>query len=164
MCYVSQRSPLQSADFFIAVSVVLHSFSPSAQFRSADHGFCDACMRGWLKSNRVGPQRRLRQLKCPTCRKPARESDLGRMFVETVVLNEDTEYQTRLVNTITDQINSARDSVRAISPASSAVQVNGMISAVVQSRGVLSESRYAENEPMVKAVMEVSLMPFTTCV
>ena len=119
-------------------------------------------MRGWLESNRVGPQRRLRQLKCPTCRKPARESDLGRMFVEAVVLNEDTEYQSRMVNTITDQISLVRDSVRAISPASSAVQVKGAISTVVQSRGVLSKSQYAENEPMVKAVMEVCLMYFAT--
>ena len=37
---------------------------------------------------------------CPTCREPARLSDLGRMFVEIVVLDEATEYKTRLVRTI----------------------------------------------------------------
>ena len=82
------------------------------------------------------------------------------MFVETVVLNEDTEYQTRLVNTVTEQINSARDSVRTITPTSSAVQVNRAISGVLQPRDTLSKSQYAENEPMVKTVIKVSLMSF----
>ena len=102
------------------------------------------------------------QLQRPTCHKPVRESDLGRMFVETVVLNEDTEYQTRLANTVTEQINSARDSVRTMTPTSSAVQVNRAISGVLQSRDTLSKSQYAENEPIVKTVMEDSLTPFIT--
>jgi len=121
-------------------------------------------MREWLESNRVGPQRRLRQLQCPTCRKPARESDLGRMFIETVVLDEDAEYQTRLLDTITEQTNLARDSVRAITPTSSAVQVNRTISGIVQSRDMLSQSQYAENEPIVKTVTEVSVMFIIACV
>lgn len=120
-------------------------------------------MREWLESNRVGPQRRLRQLQCPTCRKPARESDLGRMFVETIVLDEDAEYQTRLMNTITEQTNSARDSVQTITPTSSAVQVNRVISGVIRSRDVLSQSQYAENEPVVKTVTEVSVVSITAC-
>lgn len=98
---------------------------------------------------------------CPTCRKPARESDLGRMFVETVVLNEDSEYQTRLVNTITEQTNLTRDSVQTITPASSSVQVTRAMSGVVNSRDALSKSQYAETEPIVKSVIEVSTMPFT---
>ena len=130
------------------------------QFLSPDHGFCEPCMREWLESHRVGPQRRLRQLQCPTCRKPARESDLGRMFVETVILSEDTEYQTRLVTTITEQTNSAHDSVRSISPTSSAVQVKTAVSGVVRSRDALSESQYAENEPIIKTVMQVGDAPF----
>lgn len=117
-------------------------------------------MRDWLESNRVGPQRRLRPLHCPTCRKPARESDLGRMFVETVVLDEDTEYQTRLVNAVTEQIHSARDSVRMINPTSGAIQVAKTISGVAQSRNALSTSQYANSEPVVKNVMEVSSTSF----
>ena len=143
----------------LSLSFLLHS-----QFSCLDHGFCDPCMREWLESNRVGPQRRLRQLQCPTCRKPARESDLGRMFVETIVLDEDAEYQTRLMNTITEQTNSARDSVQTITPTSSAVQVNRVISGVVRSRDVLSQSQYAENEPVVKTVTEVSVVSITACV
>ena len=131
-----------------------------SQFLLPDHGFCDACMREWLESNRVGPQRRLRQLQCPTCRKPAHESDLGRMFVETIVLDEDAEYRTRLMNTITEQTNSTHDSLLAITPTSSAVQVNRAISGVFQSRDVLSASQYAENEPIVKTVTEVSVTTF----
>jgi len=119
-------------------------------------------MREWLESNRVGPLGRLRQLHCPTCRKPARESDLGRIFVETVVLDEDTEYQTRLMNTITEQTNSARDSVQTITPTSSAVQVTRAMSGVVRSRDALSKSQYAETEPIVKSVMEVSAVSFIT--
>lgn len=140
-------------------SLFLHSQSPSP-----DHGFCNPCMREWLESNRVGPQRRLRQLQCPTCRKPACESDLGRMFVETVVLDEDAEYQTRLLNTITEQTNSARDSVRAITPTSSTVQINRTISGIVQSQNILSQSQYAENEPIVRTVTEVSVMFIIVCV
>ena len=85
---------------------------------------------------------------------------MGRMFVETVVLNEDTEYQTHLMNAVTEQINSARDSVRTIDPTSSTVQVNRTISGVVQSRDTLSASQYAETEPIVKNVTEVSTAPF----
>ena len=96
-------------------------------------------------------------MQCPTCRKPAHESDLGRIFVETIVLDEDAEYQARLMNTIMEQTSSARDSVQAITPTSSAVQVNKAISGVVRSRDVLSQSRYAENEPIVKTVTEVSV-------
>ena len=117
-------------------------------------------MREWLESNRVGPQRRLRKLHCPTCREPARESDLGRMFVETVILSEDTEYQARLVNAITEQTNSAHDSVRSITPTSSVLQVKMAVSGVVRARGTLSELRYAENEPIVKTVMEVGGVAF----
>ena len=82
------------------------------------------------------------------------------MFVETVILNEDTEYQTQLVNTITEQTNSAHDSVRSITTTSSAVQVKMAVSGVARSRGALSESRYAEDEPIVKSVMEVGGVPF----
>ena len=99
--YVSQWFPSQNADSFIVVSGFLH-FSSFLLNSSPDHGFCDECMRKWLESNRAEPQRRLKQLYCPTGRKPARESDLGRMFVETVVLDEDTEYQALLVNAITE--------------------------------------------------------------
>ena len=101
MSYVSQRFLSQNADSFIAVSLSLHLSSVLLSPLS-DHGFCDECMREWLESNRAGPQRRLKKLYCPTCRKPARESDLGRMFVETIVLDEDTEYQALLVNAITE--------------------------------------------------------------
>lgn len=125
-----------------------------------DHGFCDGCMRDWLESNRIGPQRRLRKLHCPTCRKPTRESDLGPMFLETIVLDEDAEYQTRLVNAITEQTNSARDSVRAISPTSGAGQVTRAISGVVHSRVALSASQYAGTEPIVRTVTEVSTISF----
>lgn len=86
------------------------------------------------------------------------------MFVETVVLDEDAEYQTRLLNMITEQTNSARDSVRAITPTSSAVQINRTISGIVQSRNTLSQSQYAENEPIVKTVTEVSVMFTIACV
>jgi hypothetical protein len=116
-------------------------------------------MREWLESNRVGPQRRLKQLHCPTCRKPARESDLGRIFVDTIVLDEDAEYRTRLANAITEQTNSARDSVQAIASTSSDVQVAGAISGVVKARDALSKSQYAETEPIVKSVTEVSTAP-----
>ena len=158
MFYVSQRFPSQNADSFVAVSVFLHfsSFLPNI---SPDHGFCDGCMREWLDSNRVGPQRRLRQLHCPTCRKPAHESDLGRIFVETVVLDEDPEYQTRLVDTITEQTNSARDSIQTITSASTGIQVTRAISGVTASRDLLSHSQYAETEPVVKSVMEVGTVP-----
>ena len=80
------------------------------------------------------------------------------MFVETVLLNEDAEYQARLVNTITEQTNLARDSVQEITPTSSAVQVTKAISGVVQSRDVLSESRYSETEPLVETVMKVCVI------
>jgi hypothetical protein len=82
------------------------------------------------------------------------------MFVETVVLNEDTEYQTRLVNTIMEQTNSARDSVQTITSDSTGVQVTRAISGVVKSRDTLSNSQYAETEPVVKSVMEVSTTSF----
>jgi len=158
--YVSQRFPLQNADSFIAVSVYTGLSSFLLNF-SPDHGFCNGCMDEWLESNRVGPLRRLRQLHCPTCRKPARESDLGRMFVETVVLDEDSEYQTRLANTITEQTNSTRESIQTITSISSSVQVTRAASGVVNSRDALSRSQYAETEPIVKTVMEVSTTPFT---
>ena len=83
------------------------------------------------------------------------------MFVETVVLDEDTEYQTRLVNAVTEQMNSARDSVRTIDSTSSAVQVTRAMSAVSQSQNMLSTSQYAQTEPIVKNVMEVCTMPFS---
>ena len=156
--------PLAECRLLHCCKCVSSCFFPHPKFPSPDHGFCDPCMREWLESNRVGPQRRLRQLQCPTCRKPARESDLGRMFVETIVLDEDAEYQTRLVNTITEQTNSARDSVQAITPTSSTVQVNRAISGVARTRDVLSQSQYAENEPIVKTVMEVSVMYIIACV
>ncbi|KAF9648862.1 hypothetical protein BDM02DRAFT_3186733 [Thelephora ganbajun] len=76
------------------------------------------------------------------------------MFVDTIVLNEDTEYRTRLMNTITEQTNSACDSIQTITPASSVVQVNRAISGVVQSRDVLSRLQYAETEPIVESVIE----------
>ena len=117
-------------------------------------------MHEWLESNRVGQQRKLKKLYCPTCRKPARESDLGRMFVETIMLSEDTEYQTRLLNTITEQTNSARKSVQTITPTSSGIQVAGAISGLVGSRDMLSKSKYVETEPIVKTVVEVSTMSF----
>ena len=119
-------------------------------------------MREWLESNRVGPQRRLRQLHCPTCRKPARESDLGRIFVEAVVLDEDAEYQSRLMNSIAEQTNSARNSLQTITPTSSAVQVTRAISDVVQSQNALSTSKYSETEPIVRTVTEVSVTSFST--
>jgi hypothetical protein len=84
------------------------------------------------------------------------------MFVETVVLDEDTEYQTRLVNAVTEQMNSARDSLRKITPSSSAIQVTSTISGVVRSRDALSTSQYAKTEPIVKNVMEVSTASFST--
>ena len=84
------------------------------------------------------------------------------MFVETVVLDEDTEYQTRLINAVTEQIHSARDSVRMIDPTSSVVQVTKTISDVTQSRSALSGSQYANSEPIVKNVMEVSTT-FSPC-
>ena len=113
----------------------------------------------WLKSNRI---RGSKQLECPTCRKPARESDLGRMFVETVVLNEDTDRKTktRLVDTIMEQINSLHGFVRAITPTSNAVQVNRAMLSVVRAQDVISKSQHAKNELMVKAVMDVSLHVF----
>jgi hypothetical protein len=82
------------------------------------------------------------------------------MFVETIVLDEDAEYQTRLVNAITEQTNSARDSVRTISSTFSAVQVAGVISGVVRSRDALATSEYAETEPIVRKVTEVSAISF----
>jgi len=158
--YVSQRFPSQNAGSFIAVSACLHL--PSSLLNlSSDHGFCDGCMHEWLESNRVGPLGRLQSLRCPTCRKPAHESDLGRMFVETVVLDEDSEYQTRLVNAITEQTNSTRDSIQTITSTSSSVQVTRAMSGVANSRDALSTSQYAETEPIVKSVMEVSTTPFT---
>ena len=117
-------------------------------------------MRDWLESNRVGPQRRLKRLHCPTCRQPARESDLGRIFVEAVVLDEDAEYQANLVNAITEQTNSVHDSIRIIDPSSSALQVTRAISSVVQSRDALSTSQYAETEPITRSVMEVCTSVF----
>jgi hypothetical protein len=86
------------------------------------------------------------------------------MFVETVVLDEDAEYQNRLMNMITEQTNSARDSVQGIIPTSSVVQVNRAISGIVRSRDVLSQSQYVENEPIVGTVMEVSIMSIIACV
>lgn len=85
------------------------------------------------------------------------------MFVETVVLNEDTEYQTRLANTITEQTSTIRDSVQTITAASSGVQVARAISAVVKSRDALSNSQYAETEPIVKTVTEVRIASFIAC-
>jgi hypothetical protein len=84
------------------------------------------------------------------------------MFVEALVLDEDAEYRTQLANTITDQINSARDAIRTIDPTSSAFQVAGAMSGIVQSRVALSTSQYAETEPIVKSVTEVSVMSFRT--
>jgi len=118
------------------------------------HGFCDACMGEWLKSNRIAQQKRF---ECPTCRKPALESDLGRMFVETVVLSEDAECETkkkRLVDTIMKQIDSVHGSVRTITPTSNAAQVNSAMLGVVRAQGVLSKSQQAKSEPMVNAVVE----------
>ena len=135
-------------------------FSPSIHPSSPDHGFCDGCVQEWLESNRVGPQRRLRKLHCPTCRKPASESDLGRMFVETVMLDEDAEYQGRLMKAIAEQTNSARDSVRTINATSSPVQVTRAMSGVVQSRDALSVSQCAENEPVVRSALEVGVTRF----
>lgn len=77
------------------------------------------------------------------------------MFVETIVLDEDTEYQTRLANAITEQMNSARDVVRMIDHNSGAVQLTQAISGVVQSRDTLATSQYSKTEPIVKNVMEV---------
>ena len=51
-------------------------------------------MNRWLEWNRVRSLGWSRQLNCPTCRKPAYESDLGRIFVETVVLDGGTEQLT----------------------------------------------------------------------
>ena len=119
-------------------------------------------MREWLESNRVGPQRRLRKLHCPTCRKPARESDLGRIFVEAVVLDEDAEYQSRLLSSIAEQTNSARTSLQTITPTSSAVQVTRAISGVVRSQNALSTSQYSQTEPIVRTVTEVSVTSFGT--
>ena len=84
------------------------------------------------------------------------------MFVETVVLDEDTEYQTRLVNAITEQMNSTRDSVRTISSTSGTLQVTNAISGVVQSQNALSTSQYAKTDPIVKNVTEVSSVTFST--
>ena len=84
------------------------------------------------------------------------------MFVEIVMLDEDAEYQARLVNAITEQLNSARDSVRVVDSTSSAVQVTRAISAVVQSQHALSTSQQcAQVEPIVKDVMEVFAMSFS---
>ena len=77
------------------------------------------------------------------------------MFVETIVLDEDTEYQTRLANAIAEQMNSARDFVRMIDHTSGAVQLTQAISGVVQSRDTLAMSQYSKTEPIVKNVMEV---------
>ena len=109
------------------------SFFPLPNFSSPDHGFCDGCMRDWPESNRVGPQRGLRQWQYLTCRKPVRESYLGYIFVETVMLDEDAEYQARLVNAITEQMNPTRDSVRVMNLTSSAVRVTRSISGIIQS-------------------------------
>ena len=83
------------------------------------------------------------------------------MFVEAVVLNEDSEYQARLANTITEQTNLTRDSIQTITPTSSSVQVTSAMSGVVNSRDALSTSQYAETEPIVRSVMEVSTTSFT---
>lgn len=83
------------------------------------------------------------------------------MFVETVMLDEDSEYQTRLANAITEQTNSARESIQAITSTSSGVQVTRAMSGVVNSRDALSRSQYAGTEPIVQSVMEVSTRPFT---
>jgi len=83
------------------------------------------------------------------------------MFVETVMLNEDSEYQTRLANTITEQTNSARESIQTITSTSSSLQVTRAMSGVVNSRDALSRSQYAETNPIVKSVMEVGTTSFT---
>jgi len=85
------------------------------------------------------------------------------MFVEPVVLGEDAEYQSRLSNAITEQTNLAHDSVQMITPTSSGVQVTRAISGVIKSRDVLSKSQYAETEPIVKSVMEVSVVSSIAC-
>ena len=59
------------------------------------------------------------------------------MFVKTVMLDEDTEYQALLVNATTEQVNSTRDSFQATNSTSSAVQVIRKISNVVQSEHVV---------------------------
>ena len=86
------------------------------------------------------------------------------MFVETVMLDEDTEYQARLVNAITEQMNSARDSFQAINSTSSAVQVTRAIFGVIQSQHVVSTSQHAQTEQIVKNVTEVFVMSFSACV
>ena len=59
------------------------------------------------------------------------------------------EYQTRLpVNAITEQMNSARDSVRVINSTSSAVQVTRALSGVVQSQHLLSTLQCAQTVPI----------------
>ena len=82
------------------------------------------------------------------------------MFVETVMLDEDSEYQTRLANAITEQTNSTREVIQTINSTSSSVQVTRAMSGLVNSRDALSRSQYAETEPIVQSVMEVSTTPF----
>jgi len=152
MSYVSQRFPSQDAGSLVAVSVYtrLPPFSP-------DHSFCNGCTDEWLGSNCVGPLRRLRQLGCPTCRRPARESDQGCTPVETVMLDGDSEYQTRLANTTMEQTNPTRESIQTITSISSSVQVTRAMSGVVNSRDALSRPQYAETELIVKRVIERSV-------
>ncbi|KAF9786422.1 hypothetical protein BJ322DRAFT_1059510 [Thelephora terrestris] len=73
------------------------------------------------------------------------------MFVETIVLDEDAEHQTRLVNAITEQTNLARDSVRTIS--STYLQC-AQYKSLGQYQASLATSQYAETEPIVRKVTE----------
>jgi hypothetical protein len=54
-----------------------------------DHGFCDQCIRKWFRSG-------LRNASsCPECRIPAQEDQLSILFLETVVLDENSDSQTQ---------------------------------------------------------------------
>ena len=60
-------------------------------------------MRDWLESNRVG-------VKTTTVSHVSQTCPRIRIFVETVMFDEDAEHQARLVSAITKELSSARDS------------------------------------------------------
>ena len=145
---------LQNAGFFITVSVFLRLFFSLPHFPSLDHGFCNGCMRDWLESNRVRPQRRSRQLQTP------RVANL-RANPTRVVCSSKSSCSTRTRNK--EWLNSARDSFQAINSTSSAIQVTRAILGV-QSQHVVSTSQHVQTEQVVKNVTEVFVMSFSACV
>jgi hypothetical protein len=63
-----------------------------------DHGFCEGCISKWFEI-RGGSGATSGRLSCPECREPADRSHLTPLFLDIVVLDNDSESQSHTSNT-----------------------------------------------------------------